>query len=393
MKSPFSIVMMKEIIENLRDRRTITSSIVMGSLLGPILFVMMINFSVKMRQDKAEAALEVPVINMAGAESLTAFLKRQGVKILSANKAPEQIIRDKDHDAVLEIDAGYSEDFAAGRPAKVKLYYDDSAKGAAGVTVTRIKQMIAAYSGTIGASRLQLRGVSPSLMQAVYIEDRDTSTAESRGAMVMSFLPYFLIMGLFMGSMYLAIDTTAGEKERKSMEPLFINPVSRTQILSGKLAATFIFGLATLVFTLAAFRLSIPFLPLQELGMTVSLGLEKMAVLLVILVPVALMAASLQTIIAAFSKNFREAQTYVSLIMFVPMIPSMLLMFMPVKEKLWMMFIPILGQNLIINQMMRGDAVGMISILAVFSGTLVLAIILAWMAVRLYNKESMLFAD
>ena len=241
--------------------------------------------------------------------------------------------------------------------------------------------------------RLQLRGVSPNLMQVVMIEDHDQATDQSKGAQLMLFLPYFLIMGLFMGSMYLAIDTTAGEKERKSLEPLFLNPVSRVDVLSGKLAATIGFGLLTLVLTLIAFKLTLPFYPSQSLGLTLSLGLADMGLMLLVLLPLSLLAGSIQTIIAAFSKSFKEAQTYVNLVIFIPLIPSMLLMFMPVKEKLWMMATPILSQNIIINEMIRGEAVSWSNIGISVAGTFLVGMVLAWIAVRLYNKESMLFSD
>ncbi|MCX7554268.1 ABC transporter permease [Marinicella sp. S1101] len=389
----FKTVYWKEVMENLRDKRTMMSSVIMGSFLGPIMALGIIYLTANMGKEKAEKQLELPVVNMAYAKNLEKHFISQDVKIINLDKSPEAAIKDKDHDAVLVIDEKFGEDMAAAKPAKVMLYYDASAKGAANVTVKRIRSLVNAYSSQIGAMRLQLRGVSPNLMNAVMIENHDQSTAQSQGAQLMLFLPYFLIIGLFMGSMYLAIDTTAGEKERKSLEPLFLNPVSRVDVLSGKLAATVSFGLLTLVLTLIAFKLTMPFYPTKSLGITLSLSVVDMLLMLLILLPLSLLAGSIQTIIAAFSKTFKEAQTYVNLVIFIPLIPSMLLMFMPVKEKLWMMATPILSQNIIINQMIRGEDVSWTNIGVSMLGTLIVGALLAWFAVRLYNKESMLFAD
>ncbi|WP_154224124.1 ABC transporter permease [Marinicella rhabdoformis] len=392
-RSAFSTVYWKEVFENLRDKRTMMSSVLMGSVMGPLLMVGLMNMTVKMQKDKSEKPLELPVVAMEHAQSMKTFLLSQGVELIEIDKSPEQVIKDKDHDVVLEIDEGFAEAVSNGEPAKVMLYYDDSAKGAAKVTVRRARALVNGYSRGIGNMRLQLRGIPQSLTQVIYIEDHDLSTKTSRGAQFLSFLPYFLIIGLFAGSMYLAIDTTAGEKERKSMEPLFLNPVSRSAILSGKLAATVSFGLLTLVLTVLAFKLTLPWYPFEKLGMSFDLDIMSMALMFLVLAPLALLAGSIQTIIAAFAKTFREAQTYVGLLIMIPMIPSMMLMFLPVKEKLWMMAIPILNQNLIINQMIRGEVVGWDAILVTIFSTLLLGLILAWVAVQLYNREKMLFSD
>jgi len=261
------------------------------------------------------------------------------------------------------------------------------------VTRRRIQALIREYSTTIGLTRLQLRGVSPLSIQAVVIEDYDVSTAQSKGAMAMAFLPYVLILGLFMGSMYLAIDTMAGEKERNSLEALLLNPIKRSHLLIGKLLATITFGLVTLVATIISFKIAMPFMPLDDLGMTVDLGVKNISILLLILAPLAVLAASLQTIVATYSKSFKEAQTYVNLLIILPMIPSMALMFIPVKEKLWMMAAPVLSQNLIINHIMRGEQVEAGSILTAVTGSLLVGLLFALVAIKLYSRERLLFSD
>jgi len=386
-------VCFKEILENIRDRRTVMSSIVMGALFGPILMVIILNVTINMQQDKAEQQLSVAVVNQEGAQNLMRFLVSQDVDLVTLEGSPEDAIKNKSHDVVLAISDNYADKFSQGKPAKVLMYHDASAKGVAKVSVNRLRALINGYDRSIGMQRLQLRGVSPRLLQVVMIQEHDQATKESRGAMLLSVLPYFLIMGLFMGSMYLAIDTTAGEKERKSLEPLFLNPVPRDTILAGKLAATVAFGMLTLVLTLVAFKLTLPWYPFEKLGMGFNMGPKVMLIMLLVLAPLALLAGAIQTIIAAFAQSYREAQTYVGLVLIVPMIPSMLLMFMPIKEQLWMMAVPILGQNLVINELLRGDAVAWDAIALAFVGTLIVGLLLAWIAVKLYNREKMLFAD
>ena len=386
-------VMFKEIKDNLRDRKTVISSIFMGSVFAPVLFVVMINFMTNMQKDKAVEQLEMAILGAENATSFISFIKTKGVKIKPFNGDAKKAIQDKDEDAIIIIPKSFAKNFTQGTPAKIELYYDATAKGATNVTIKRIKSLILEYSNTIGMTRLQLRGVSPLLLRAVMIEDHDVSTSQSKGAMMMTFLPYVLILGLFMGSMYLAIDTTAGEKERNSLESLLLNPIRRSHLLIGKLLATISFGLITLATTIISFKIVMPFMPFEELGMTLDFGFKNITTILLVLAPLAVMAASLQTIVATYSKSFKEAQTYVNLLIFVPMIPSMALMLIPVKEKMWMMLTPILNQNLIINQIMRGEHVSALSILFTIVSTLVVGMLFALIAIKLYDRESLLFSD
>jgi len=393
MNKQITTVTKKEIIDNLRDKKTLMSSIFMGAVFMPVLFVAMMNFIIGMQKDKAESQLEISISGIENAESFISYIKTKDVKIKAFSGDAKKAIENKNEEAVLIIPESFAENFSKGIPAKMEIYYDATAKGATNITQRRIKSLISRYSQTIGLTRLQLRGVSPSLLRAIKIEDHDVSTTQSKGAQLMTFLPYALILGLFMGSMYLAIDTMAGEKERNSLESLLLNPIKRSHLLMGKLLATIIFGLMTMVITLITFKLAMPFMPLEKLGMSLDLGFKNLSILALILAPLAVMAASLQTVVATFSKSFKEAQTYVGLLIFIPMVPSMALMLMPVKEKLWMMSIPIFSQNLVINQIMRGEAVSAVSIAVAIAGSLLAGLLIALIAIKLYKRESMLFSD
>ncbi len=393
MNKQILVVTKKEITDNFRDRKTLMSSIFMGAVFMPVIFVVMMNFIINMQKDKAESQLEMTIMGAANAQSFISFLRTENVKIKEFSGDPKSAILNKDEEAVIVIPDTFSETFAKGTPAKIEVYYDATAKGAVNVTQKRIKSLINEYSQTIGMSRLVLRGVSPLILRAITVESHDVSTAQSKAARIMTFLPYALILGLFMGSMYLAIDTMAGEKERNSLEALLLNPIKRSDLLLGKLYATVTYGLITMALTLITFKLVMPFMPLEELGMSLNLGVKTLSILTIVLAPLAVLAASLQTIVATFSKSFKEAQTYVNLLIFIPMVPSMALMLMPVKEKLWMMAVPILSQNLVINQIMRGDDVAIISIIASIAGSLITGFVLTLLAIKLYKRESMLFSS
>ena len=202
-----------------------------------------------------------------------------------------------------------------------------------------------------------------------------------------SMLPYFFILGAFIGGMALAIDTTAGERERQSLEPLFANPVARSKILLGKLSATGSFALTTLLLSIIAFSIAGQFMPTEKLGMTLSIGPRFALLTLVVMLPLVFLIASLQTLAAAFAKTFREAQTYLSLLMFVPAVPTMLMSVFPFKVETWMYAVPLVGQQVTITRLMRGEMVTSAEIALCFVCTSVASVIVYFITAHIYKGE------
>ncbi|TDJ33716.1 MAG: ABC transporter permease [Gammaproteobacteria bacterium] len=383
------VVFRKEVTENLRDRRAVMSALLYGPLIGPLMFAGMMTMVLKVQEERAEAPLEIPVAGQDNAPNLITFLRQQGAQIQPAPADAEAAVRAQDEEVVLVIPETFAEQFRAGEPATVRLILDESRRES-GTKIRRVTTLLDAYSRQIGLLRLQARGVNPAITRALAVEEVDLSTAESRSVIILGMLPYFVMLALFVGGMYLAIDTTAGEKERGSMEPLLINPVSRGAIMSGKLAATVVFSLASLMLTLVAFAFSLGWVPADSLGISIDLSATKVIALFLIVAPVALLASGLQTIIASFAKGFREAQTYLSILMLVPMIPVVVLLIMPVKAKTWMMTVPILSQTMLIEKVVRGELIPTVDIAISVLCTTALGLIFAVLAARLYDREQML---
>ncbi len=386
------VVLIKEVIDNFRDKKTMASSMLMGSLLGPIIFVIMINITVKANNKEAHATIDLPIQNQQYAEGFIQFLKRQSVNIETIEGDPDELIKQRTKDVILVIDPTFPKQFADGAPAKIKIYYNAAKKGAGNVKINRIKNLISQYSQGIGATRMQLRGVHPQLSQVILLESHDTSTAETRAASFLSFMPFFLMMGIFIGGMYLAIDATAGEKERGSLEPLLINPASRAQIITGKLSATVIFSTINLIVSIIGFKICLYFLPVKELGFELTLHASSMIILVLLLLPVCLLASSVQIIIGTYSKGFREAQTYTGLLTLAPMLPMMIFMMMPIKEKLWMMTIPIMSQNILIEKLLGNQPIDYSYFAVAILSTSAIGAACALIAIKLYQRENVLFS-
>lgn len=380
------VVFLKEVRENLRDRRTVINSLLAGPLIAPLFFVIIINAAINRQMDKSEKTLMVPVVGAEHAPNLIASLKQANIQIEAAPAAPEQAVRDQQFDVVLRIPANYEAAWNKGEPAQVELLFDASQRDA-GASVSRLRRALESYSGTIGAQRLVMRGISPTVARPVLVADRDQSTAQSRSGNLFGMLPYFFILGAFMGGMALAIDTTAGERERQSLEPLLVNPAPRWKILAGKLAATSSFALATVLLSILAFAVAGQALPTERLGIALDFGPRFIASSLFVMAPLALLLSTLQTLTAAFARSFREAQTYLTLLMFVPIVPTMLMTLYPVKTQTWMFAVPLIGQHVSILGLLRGDVVPLASLLLCFVATSLAALLTVLVTAKVYQSE------
>ena len=382
----FVTVFLKEVKENLRDRRTLVSAFLTGPLLGPIMLVMLLNITLNREFNKAEQPLPVPVIGANYAPNLIAALKAGGIVPTAALGNPEVAVHKQDADVVLRISPDFVTSWRKGEPVQVEVIYDSSQRDA-NTAVERVSQLVESYARQQGAMRLVARGLAPSTAWPVVAARRDQATAQARAALMFSILPYFFVLTVFMGGMYLAIDLTAGERERQSLEPLFANPVSRWKILAGKLAAICVFSVASLLISLVAFGVVGRFLPTEKLGMELDLGLHFSGHVLLLMLPLIVLLAALQSMVAAFAKSYREAQTYLSLLMFVPVLPSILLSTMPIKAQAWMYAVPLLGQHLGIMQLLRGDGIDMQQMALCLTGSLAAAVLGVLVTAHLYQSE------
>jgi sodium transport system permease protein len=384
-------VFSKEVRENLRDRKAIFNSLLLGPILFPVLFVGLAFFATSKQMERAEQALEVPVVGAEHAPNLVRFLEQQGAIVQPPPDDPEGAVRRQEVPVVIRIPERFGEQWNEGVPAEIEVIADPSRRESE-IPMRRVKGLLGAYGQQIGVLRLQLRGVSPNLAAPILVRDVDLSTPQSRGLLFMIFLPYMLMITAFTGGMHLAIDTTAGEKERKSLEPLLINPIPRWQIMTGKMLATTVFALASLSLTLLSFRIALPYMPTGSLGIDLRLTPQAVGGILMVVSPVAVLAAALLTLLATYAKSFREAQSYMGLVILIPMIPSILFMANPVKPETWMMAIPMFSQNLLIGEFVRGETVATAWLAMSLGGTLTIGLALAWFAATLFNRPRVVFS-
>lgn len=377
-------VMAKELTDLFRDRRTLAISLLMGPILFPLLILGVGKLASDRVTTQLEKPLEVPVIGAKNAPNLIAWLEGQNIVIKPAPADPDAAIRAQAEDVILRIGDKYPEQWRGSVPAGIEILHDSSRQDA-DIPVKRLETLLEGYGQSVGALRLIARGVAPTAAQPLRVNHRDLATPEARVGQALAFLPYLLILSGFLGGAYLVIDATAGERERQSLEPLLATPAARGTIMSGKIAAAFAFGLLSLVLTLLAFKISFLFAP--SLGIKLDMSMAVIAQVLVVLMPIVLIGTCLLTLIAAGAKSVKEAQSYMSILMLLPMVPTIVLMVNPVKNQLWMLATPFLAQNQMILKLVRSEAISGLEWAVYLGAGFGVGLVLWWLAARRYHDE------
>jgi sodium transport system permease protein len=383
---------MKEIVDNFRDRRTLVSALLMGPLFGPILFAFVINLSVKQSLENAEQALDLPVIGSDYAPNLVAFLESRNIRIEDGpadRDAAMAAVSNGEADVVVVIPADFGDKLAGMIPATIEVITDQANTQAERET-RRARRALQAYAQQIAGMRLSIRGVNPTIMRPLNIDEVDVSTPSGRSAILLGMLSYFFLFALLTGGMNLAIDATAGERERGSLEPLLCLPVKRDHLIVGKILAACFFMAISVSLSLTTFHFVLGFMPLQELGMTPNFGPDVVLLAFLLLVPFALVGASLMTLVASFTKSFKEAQTWVSVVLLAPTMPILIVSILQVRPSTALMFIPSLSQHLLLVGLIRNEPLNMLHVVVSVVGTLGVGAILTLICARLYRREGLL---
>lgn len=384
------VIFRKEVLDNLRDRRSISSSLLTPVFMPIFLIALIMVVGKSLIKDTVELPLELPVVGAEYAPDLMAFLRKNNVHIVAAPYDPKTAVREGDVNLVLVISENYQEHMSKGRPAEVDVIMDSSRQTASS-DIQRLRSLFNAYRGMMANLRLQARGVSPDVTTVLTINSYDVATPESQALFFLNMMPFLLIMTLFMGGMYVIIDATAGERERGSLEPLLINPVLRREFVLGKLLASLPFALFSLALTLFLFWAGFKYVPLEEyVGFKMSIREDVIINIFWLCVPMVLLASALQMLVATFTRSFKEAQTYLSFLPLIVGLPGAFLAFLPVKAEITAMLIPTYGQSILINQFLRGETVLTNNVATVTAVTLLLSIVLIIISIVLYGREQLL---
>ena len=376
----------KELVDGFRDRRALLSALLFP-LMSPILVALM--FTAIARDHATPPTLEIPVAGVEHAPGLVQFLETAGAEVVEAPQDPEEAVGLGEVPLVVAIDATYSERFREGRPAKVRMWVDSS-RNANRAAVRRATRLLEAYSSQTALQRLVLRGVDPQLLQPIDLAELDAAGPQQRAANLLEMLVMMAVMAAFLGSMYLAMDSTAGERERRSLEPLLSLPVPRSALVVGKFIAAVTYGTLGVVLATATMVVAMNYTPLELLGVRVVLTAPAALTLLGVLLPLVPVAAALQLLVASGATSFKEAQTWLSMTLFLPMMPGMIMTVRPVNPQSWMAAVPGLAQQVLSGKVLRGEGLQVLDIALVCGASSVITLAALVAMTILYDKERVL---
>ncbi len=385
-------VFLKEVVDNLRDRRTLATALILGPVFGPVVFAFAINLSIERSMESLDQSMELPVVGAEHAPNLLRYLAAENIHVVDGpadfDSAVDAVTAGSS-DVILVIPEAFGEQLADSIPARIQLV-SDQANTDAEREARRLRGALRGYSQELATMRMVARGVNPATLSPLNIDEIDVSTPSGRSALLLGMMSYFFVFSCLMGGMYLAIDTTAGERERGSLEPLLSLPVTRDQLIFGKIAATCLFMGLSLMLSLLTFFVVLKFMPLQQLGMTPNFGPDVLLAVFLLFTPFILLGASVMTLVASFTKSYREAQTWLSALLLLPTLPILIVSLLTLRPRLEFMFVPSLSQHLLFVDMVKNEPVNGLHVAFSVTSTLALGALLTWVCARLYRREGLL---
>lgn len=377
----------KEIVDSARDRRTLLVSLLTAVAAGPIFLVLIFNLMAS-QADRARE-LKLPAIGIANAPALEAFLVRNQVTLTDAPADYEAKIRAGEIDVVLVVDADFAKDVAEGRQARVRLVSDRS-RDRAGPSIRQAETLLRSYNRLWGGQRLLLRGISPVVGDPLAIEDFDLATPQQSGAIVLFLVAFYGLLASVMGGMAVSLDTTAGERERQSLEPLLMTPARPMELVVGKWIAVSLFNFLVVAVTLCGFYVTLAYAPLPPVGIPFLFSAREYGRFLAVLLPVVLMIPAILLYVGARARTYKEAQANVSVLMFVVSLVPAVQLFLQQREPPWLVLVPVSGQYTLLRQALRGEAIDPVQLGLSYIVPAVLAVLALSAVARLLSRESIL---
>ena len=347
-------VFRKELTDALRDRRTLLTVLVSAVLMGPLV-LLAISGLVASLEAQAEQR-EVLVAGLAQAPSLKNFFERQTFVVKEAPADYEARLRNASlPDAVVVVPVDFEAALARGDMPVVEVV-SDSANQRSQASTGRTLRLLAGFNRERGALTLALRGVSMNVLEPVQVEERDLASSQTRATQITGMLPFFVLMAVLTGALNAALDTTAGERERGSLEPLLMNPAARIALVLGKWGA--VAAVAMLIAVLSCFS----FLPGQWLLRSDTLaamfqyGPREAGLFLLVLLPFAAAISALLMAVAIRCKTFKEAQASTTVVMLAASLLPLINVFSLGDESPWYLWVPALAQNVLMTHVLKGEA-------------------------------------
>lgn len=360
-------------------------------LLGPILLGLLFSAIVSATVvSDDDAPVSIPIAGLDHAPGLKAYFEAQNVTFTAVPEDVERAVQIGEIRIALIVDEGFGDAIEADGTANVTAVFNSSNLPGL-LAVSRLKEMLGGYNRLVLDQRLAERGVAKSALQPISITNVNVASEKNVIGFLFLMVPPLIIFNIFMGGVYLAMDTTSGERERGTLESLMVHPVPRWGLLVGKYLAALLFTLGAVAVQMVAFKLVLYLTGTSDLDFASRLTWGSLALALIITIPLMMVAVGIQVIIASLTRTYKEAQTYLGLLPLIPAIPGMVMVFAPVQSEAWMTIVPILSQTLLLGDIVNGDPISVIAVISSALGSIAVASLFVGYAVWLYEQERLIF--
>lgn len=388
-------IMWKEIRDNIRDRRSLFFALIYGPIFMP---AMMFGPMVFIAKDRIQTYEEPTTIYIYGEELAPNLINHLHQENFNTKTAPANFkaqikneipLENEDMQLVLEISETYPTRFTQGLPARVTLYYDNEDNKSQAVFY-KARSSLYDYRNSIASGRMMIRGLDQRLLRAIDIVENDVSEKDEVASNIANMVLFMVLFSMMMGGFYLAIDTTAGERERLSLEPLLSLAMSRFQITAGKYLAVLVFVILSFLMPIISAAIWISYLPEDLFGYADTPTLMTFIKMGILISPLCLLITGFLMVVAALAKSPKEAQTQMGFAMLFPMAPFFAMMFMDIKLTSITSLAPMLSQFLIANEILKNSLYPLSFMIPGMLTTLGISVAFFVALVYIYRRESML---
>ena len=396
-KNTFKIslaIFRKELKDAFRDRRTLRLA-----FLPPVyfvaIFVGLVFFSISMVNDKKVAGVSSIPVYVEGEQNLpelVAWLREQGAVIKTIESGAYQQIKDKKIDFALIIPDEAKEKRSKGESAPVWLIYD-GANQKLSSSIGFVRSQFYMWSSRIGAVNLMARGVAPDVGSPITLREDNIADEQKMSVYLLASVPLTLLMAAFIGSVGFSADMTAGERERRSLESLLITPASTFAIFSGKWLTSVLLTVAILIMQLVLLAIAFRFLPFNQLGLRVDVNYVDLFNIFCALLPVVFFAVGLQLSLSIFAKSFKDAQSLIAGLLFVPMLLNFYTIFNPGVFYDWWLWVPVLGQAVVIKEILLGGTLVGLTLIKFWLVAIGITFFTFWLGIKQLRRPKIVYGQ
>ncbi|MDQ7843212.1 MAG: ABC transporter permease subunit [Armatimonadota bacterium] len=384
-------VFAKEVLETIRDRRTVIVALLLPVVMMPIVTLGIPFLSQRQQREREEAPAVVAVVNGRAARELVGLGVRRRLIAVAGAADPRRALLDGEVDAVLRVPSDFSARLARG-PVQITVLYDEG-RAESVLARQRLQETVALFNAGLTEPRLRARGLSRADLTPVRLSAENVADERRLGAVLLAgLLPFFISVWAVLGGQYAALDLGAGEKERRTLEALLVTPPSRWQLVAGKFlavtAASSVAVFMVIATTLATLRLGAGWgiSELERAAVVISAG----PAVLMLLVAFALVSflSALQLALSIYARGIREAQQYFTPVYLLLSLPAMAAPFLEGWAEVWWTYLaPGLNAVFVFRQILLGGeswiALGLTLVTTAAATALALAA-----AVRLLRTEA-----